>query len=53
MHRLICSISCNNHQVNRIELKIFYGDLGISFYVYIKLYVEYITHMINVCFFVY
>jgi hypothetical protein len=30
-------VSCNNHQVSRVELEIFYGDLGVFFYVYIKI----------------
>jgi hypothetical protein len=29
-------LSCNNHQVSRVELEIFY-DLGVFFYVYIKI----------------
>jgi len=36
INRLICPISCNNHQINYI-FKICYGDIGVYFYVCIKI----------------
>jgi hypothetical protein len=36
MNVLICPISCNNHQINHI-LKVFYSDIGVYFYVCIKI----------------
>lgn len=37
MNRFICPITHNNDQVSCIELKIFYGDLAIYFYVCIEI----------------
>jgi hypothetical protein len=36
INRLICPINYNSHQINHI-LKVFYGDLGLYFYVCIKI----------------
>jgi hypothetical protein len=36
MNILICPISCNSHQISHI-LKIFYSDIGVYFYVCIKI----------------
>jgi len=47
MNILIHPIRCNNHQISHI-LKVFYGDIGLYFYVYVlKLYLWYITYIIN------
>jgi hypothetical protein len=36
MNILICPISCNSHQISHI-LTVFYGDIGVYFYVCIKI----------------
>jgi hypothetical protein len=36
IHRLICCINHNSHQISRI-LKVFYNDIGVYFYVCIKI----------------
>ncbi len=45
MNILICPNSCNSHQINHI-LKVFYGDIGVYFYVCIKIIfiIYYIYH---------
>ncbi len=45
MNILICSISCNSHQISHI-LNVFYGDIGLYFYVCIKIIfmIYYIYH---------
>jgi hypothetical protein len=51
MNILICPISCNSHQISHI-LKVFYGDIGVYFYVCIKIIftIYYIYHQyIFVC----
>ncbi len=35
MNILICPINCNSHQISQI-LKVFYGDIGVHFYVRMK-----------------
>jgi hypothetical protein len=37
MNRFICPISCNNQQVSCTKLEIFCVDLGIYFYVCVKI----------------
>jgi hypothetical protein len=43
----ICRISCNSHQISHI-LNIFYGDIGCIFMYVLKLYLWYITYIINI-----
>jgi len=45
MNILICPISRNNHQISHI-LKVFYNDIGVYFYVCIKIIfmIYYIYH---------
>ncbi len=45
MNILICRIRHNSHQINQI-LKVFYGDIGVYFYVCIKIIfmIYYIYH---------
>jgi hypothetical protein len=47
MNILICPVSHNNHQISHI-LKVFYYDIGCIFMYVLKLYLLYITYIINI-----
>jgi hypothetical protein len=60
MNRFICPITHNNDQVSGIELKIFYGDLTIYFYVCIEIifkihysYDKYVLNFFYICIYMY